>query len=124
MRKVSVTENIMKIEKSIEESKNEIMRLQGCLMVFKGFMDEGLETIELPSGKPETEAQPETKVQPTVLVERDETPHMVQPETKPQPETKKVRSESHHDHNHIDRVPNLGSDTPTGINEEYVIETC
>jgi hypothetical protein len=131
MRKVSVSENIKKIEKSIEDSKNEIMRLQGCLMVFKGFMDEGLETIELPSEK--SKSTPCTGCKPKLEEPKLEEPKLEEPKPKEpkleepkleEPKLEEPKKNHHHHHNHDDKIDHKQIINSSGINEEYVIETC
>jgi hypothetical protein len=48
MPTLNVTENIKRIEQSLEELTQEIFRLQGSLRVFKGFQEAGLENVEIP----------------------------------------------------------------------------
>ena len=126
MRKVSVSENIKKIEKSIEDSKNEIMRLQGCLMVFKGFMDEVLETIELPSEK--SKSTPCTGCKPKLEEPKLEEPKLEEPKPKEpkleEPKLEEPKKNHHHHHNHDDKIDHKQIINSSGINEEYVIETC
>ena len=48
MPSANVEENIMKIERAIEEMTQEVFRLQGSLRVFKGFKEAGLVDVEIP----------------------------------------------------------------------------
>ena len=48
MPKLSVKENIQRIEKSLEELTQELFRLQGTLRVFKGLEENGVEEIDIP----------------------------------------------------------------------------
>ena len=46
---VDVEENIMRLEKNIEQMTQEVFRLQGMLQTFRGFQKGGLKTIDLPN---------------------------------------------------------------------------
>jgi hypothetical protein len=61
MPSANVEENIMKIERAIEELTQEVFRLQGSLRVFKGFKEAGLVDVEIPERPQEPEAEPEAE---------------------------------------------------------------
>lgn len=56
MPSISIEENIEKIVAAIEEHTREILRLEGSLRVLQEFKTSGVETIELPEIKEETES--------------------------------------------------------------------
>lgn len=56
MSSISIAENIEKIVAAIEEHTREILRLEGSLRVLQEFKTSGVETIELPEIKEETES--------------------------------------------------------------------
>lgn len=56
MPKLSVEENIRKIQEAIESTYQELHRLQGSLRVFLGFKENGIEEIDVPEKK-ETESE-------------------------------------------------------------------
>lgn len=61
MPKLSVKENIQRIEKSLDELTQEIFRLQGTLRVFKSFEESGVEEIDIPEKEKENEVKVEDK---------------------------------------------------------------
>lgn len=51
MPKLSVEENIKKLQETIEITYQELHRLQGSLRVFLGFKENGIEEIDVPEKK-------------------------------------------------------------------------
>lgn len=65
MPTLNVTENIKRIEQTLEELTQEIFRLQGSLRVFKGFQEAGLENVEIPEKGDEEREDSEEVIEKT-----------------------------------------------------------
>jgi hypothetical protein len=59
MPTVNVEQNIMKLREAIEQTTQEVFRLQGALRIFMDFKKSGLEVVDLPHEPREEEEEPQ-----------------------------------------------------------------